>query len=210
MSAIACSSSLSIFSAGRDAGIGDGVGPGADVAPSGKTDVAEQPAKDKETNIMAVSINFIICTATKAPKSRAKQTFCNRWASRIAGVNYINVITSTLQFETRGGNVSVLSTKNNADRLFGHMKQFFDRGAAFVLVFAFLTSPVWATCGGGGGGGGGGMSGSGGNRSDNANPVVYHVPWNLPAKMAAKPVTEGLVLYWFPASAKELTVSPLK
>jgi tetratricopeptide (TPR) repeat protein len=129
---------------------------------------------------------------------------------RISGVNYINVITSTLQFEARGGNISALSAKNIADRLFGHMRHFFDRGAAFILVFAFLTSPVWATCGGGGGGGGGGMSGSGGGNSSDPKPVVYHVPWSMPAKLAAKPVTEGLVLYWFPASAKEVGVSPLK
>jgi tetratricopeptide (TPR) repeat protein len=87
----------------------------------------------------------------------------------------------------------------------------FDRGAAFVLVVAFMTSPVWATCGGGGGGGGGGMSGSGSsNSSNNPNPVVYHVPWKMPPKSAGKAATEGLVLYWFPASTKEVSISPLR
>src|SRR5216110_1006586 len=91
------------------------------------------------------------------------------------------------------------------------MKNMIERGAAFLLVLAFITTPVWATCGGGGGGGGGGMSGSGSsNSSNNPNPVVYHVPWKMPPKAADKPVTEGLILYWFPASAKELSVSPLK
>src|SRR5438046_10378546 len=91
------------------------------------------------------------------------------------------------------------------------MKNMIERGAAFLLVLAFITTPVWATCGGGGGGGGGGMSGSGSsNSSNNPNPVVYHVPWKMPPKAADKPVTEGLILYWFPASAQELSVSPLK
>jgi Tfp pilus assembly protein PilF len=98
-----------------------------------------------------------------------------------------------------------------ADRLIGHMRIMFERGAAFLLVVAFLTTPVWATCGGGGGGGGGGMSGSGGGNSNDPNPVVYHVPWKLPPKTADTPIaSEGLVLYWFPASAKEVGISPLK
>jgi tetratricopeptide (TPR) repeat protein len=91
------------------------------------------------------------------------------------------------------------------------MKNFIERSAAFLLVIAFVTTPVWATCGGGGGGGGGGMSGAGSsNANKDPNPVVYHVPWKLPPKSADKPVTEGLVLYWFPASAKEVSVSPLR
>ena len=87
----------------------------------------------------------------------------------------------------------------------------FERGAAFLLVMAFVTTPVWATCGGGGGGGGGGMAGSGSSGGGNdPKPIVYHVPWKMPPKPADKTVTEGLILYWFPASAKEVTVSPLK
>jgi tetratricopeptide (TPR) repeat protein len=91
------------------------------------------------------------------------------------------------------------------------MRKIAERGAAFILVIAFMTSPAWATCGGGGGGGGGGMSGSGSSNSRNEpNPVVYHVPWKMPPKTTDKPVTEGLILYWFPASAKEVGISPLK
>ncbi len=87
------------------------------------------------------------------------------------------------------------------------MSSMFVRGAAFLLVVAFVCTPVWATCGGGGGGGGGGMSG-GGNNSGGADPVVYHVPWKTPKQ--SKPVNEGLVLYWFPATANEIKVSPLR
>src|SRR5580765_4782545 len=87
------------------------------------------------------------------------------------------------------------------------MKNILARGVAFLLVFAFLSTPVWATCGGGGGGGGGGMSG-GGNNTGGSNPVVYHVPWKMPDPK--KPVaTAGLVLYWFPASANEVKNSSL-
>jgi len=74
---------------------------------------------------------------------------------------------------------------------------------------AFVCSPVWATCGGGGGGGGGGMSNNNGNNKPD-NPVVYHVPWKTPAVAKAKPTTEGLILYWFPASKEEIKVSPLR
>jgi len=87
------------------------------------------------------------------------------------------------------------------------MKNILARGVTFLLVFAFVSTPVWATCGGGGGGGGGGMSG-GGNNSGGSNPVVYHVPWKMPDPK--KPVaTAGLVLYWFPASANEVKNSSL-
>ncbi|MFM9903763.1 MAG: tetratricopeptide repeat protein [Pyrinomonadaceae bacterium] len=86
------------------------------------------------------------------------------------------------------------------------MKTILARSVAFLLVFVFVSTPVWATCGGGGGGGGGGMSGSG--SSEGPNPTVYHVPWKIrDAKLP--PVTAGLVLYWFPASAAELKNSSL-
>ncbi len=88
------------------------------------------------------------------------------------------------------------------------MRSIFVRGVAFLIVFAFVSTPVWATCGGGGGGGGGGMSGSGSNSG--SNPVVYHVPWKTPAATKSKPPTEGLVLYWFPASKTELQNSSLR
>jgi len=87
------------------------------------------------------------------------------------------------------------------------MRSMFVSGIAFLLVMAFVCTPVWATCGGGGGGGGGGMSG-GGNNSGGKDPVVYHVPWVLPKN--AKPATEGLVLYWFPASTAEIKNSSLR
>lgn len=88
------------------------------------------------------------------------------------------------------------------------MRSLVSRCIVYLLVFAFVCTPVWATCGGGGGGGGGGMSGSGSNSGP--KPVVYHVPWKSPATTATKPITEGLVLYWFPASKKELDSSPLR
>jgi tetratricopeptide (TPR) repeat protein len=68
----------------------------------------------------------------------------------------------------------------------------------------FFVQSSFATCGGGGGGGGGGMSNNtGGGGSDTP---VYHVPW----KTAAPPPAGGLVLYWFPASQKELNASSLR
>src|SRR3954466_2891026 len=85
------------------------------------------------------------------------------------------------------------------------MKNILARGVSFLLVMVFVSSPVWATCGGGGGGGGGGMSG---NNSSGGDPTVYFVPWKVADP--AKPVTSGLILYWFPASKDELRVSPLK
>ena len=88
------------------------------------------------------------------------------------------------------------------------MKTIFARFVAFLLVFTFVSTPVWATCGGGGGGGGGGTSGSSGSSSGGSAPIVYHVPWKMPDPK--KPVaTAGLVLYWFPASADELKKSSL-
>jgi len=90
------------------------------------------------------------------------------------------------------------------------MRSLVTRSIAFLLVSAFVCSPVWATCGGGGGGGGGGTSGSGGNGGGStSNPVVYHVPWKM-LKETDAPVAEGLILYWFPASKEELTKSSLR
>jgi len=90
------------------------------------------------------------------------------------------------------------------------MRSLLARSTAFLLITAFVCSPVWATCGGGGGGGGGGTSGSGGNGGGStANPVVYHVPWKM-LKETDTPVAEGLILYWFPASKEELAKSSLK
>ena len=90
------------------------------------------------------------------------------------------------------------------------MRSVLSRSVAFLLISAFVCSPVWATCGGGGGGGGGGTSGSGGNGGGStSNPVVYHVPWKM-LKETDTPVSEGLILYWFPASKEELTKSSLR
>jgi tetratricopeptide (TPR) repeat protein len=89
------------------------------------------------------------------------------------------------------------------------MKNILEQGAAFILVLAFITTPVWATCGGGGGGGGGGMTSNNNGNGGNGNEVVYHVPWKY-QKATDKPVTEGLVLYWFPASKTEMQNSSLK
>ena len=91
------------------------------------------------------------------------------------------------------------------------MKSLFANVVAFLLVFVFVCSPVWATCGGGGGGGGGGTSGSGGSGGGSTtNPVVYHVPWKNPKTSKDIAVSEGLVLYWFPASKEELQKSSLR
>lgn len=88
--------------------------------------------------------------------------------------------------------------KNSAMRFF-----------AIFLAFSLLNPApmVWATCGGGGGGGTGGMrSGSGSGSAPDEQ--VYRVPWKL-MKPDDPPVKEGLVLYWFPASANELRQSSL-
>ncbi len=91
------------------------------------------------------------------------------------------------------------------------MKSLFAHVVAFLLVFVFVCSPVWATCGGGGGGGGGGTSGSGGNGGGSTtNPVVYHVPWKNPKTSKDASAKEGLVLYWFPVSKEELQKSSLR
>lgn len=87
------------------------------------------------------------------------------------------------------------------------MKNILARGVAFLLVFVFVSSPVWATCGGGGGGGGGGTSGT--NSGGGSNPVVYHVPWKVRDEKTPA-VTAGLVLYWFPASMQEIKASSLR
>ena len=108
----------------------------------------------------------------------------------------------------------VCITTNSRRRLAGvlcyetkAMKKLMSQSFALLLIMLFVLSPVWATCGGGGGGGAGGMSGGSGG-AGGAKPEVYHVPWkNWSAK---EPVKEGLVLYWFPATQKELDNSSLK
>ncbi|MBZ5529811.1 MAG: tetratricopeptide repeat protein [Acidobacteriia bacterium] len=71
---------------------------------------------------------------------------------------------------------------------------------SLVLITVFLTSQVWATCGGGGGGGMGGMSGG-------SSTTVYKVPWKL-ITPEVQP-KEGLAIYWFPVSDVEFKNSSL-
>jgi tetratricopeptide (TPR) repeat protein len=84
------------------------------------------------------------------------------------------------------------------------MKTQFARSIAVALLVLFFAQSSWATCGGGGGGGGGGMSNSGGGGGSAA--PVYKVPWKAPST----PPAGGLVLYWFPASQKEIDSSSLR
>ena len=49
------------------------------------------------------------------------------------------------------------------------------------------------------------MSGGNGGGGD---PTVFYVPWKIADP--AKPITSGLILYWFPASKDELRSSPLR
>src|SRR5213082_1972164 len=78
------------------------------------------------------------------------------------------------------------------------------RSIAVILLALFFAQSTFATCGGGGGGGGGGMSNNGGGGG--SNTPVYIVPWKSPST----PPAGGLVLYWFPASQKEIDNSSLK
>src|SRR5213076_997567 len=84
------------------------------------------------------------------------------------------------------------------------MKTHLYRSIAVILLALFFAQSSFATCGGGGGGGGGGMSNNGGGGGSNA--PVYVVPW----KPASTAPGAGLVLYWFPASQKEIDNSSLK
>ena len=80
------------------------------------------------------------------------------------------------------------------------------RLVALFLAVLQLAAPAWATCGGGGGGGAGGMSGGG---MSDSRPQVYQVPWKIIQPGQAAP-TEGLLLYWFPASQKEIASSEMR
>src|SRR5438874_7595885 len=85
------------------------------------------------------------------------------------------------------------------------MKTQIYRSIAVALLALFSAQSSFATCGGGGGGGGGGMANSGGGGGA-SNAPVYIVPWKPPST----PPAGGLVLYWFPASQKEIDNSSLK
>jgi len=65
-----------------------------------------------------------------------------------------------------------------------------------------LVPQEWATCGGGGGGGMGGMGGG-------VSQETYPVPWKL-IQPQDPPVSQGLVVYWFPSSQTEIEKSSLR
>src|SRR6185503_4005261 len=87
-----------------------------------------------------------------------------------------------------------------------NMKKQLSRAIAAVLMVLFSLSPAWATCGGGGGGGTGGVGG--GNRGNGPEPTVYNVPWKIWEARTAP--GKGLILYWFPATDKEIKSSSLR
>jgi tetratricopeptide (TPR) repeat protein len=90
------------------------------------------------------------------------------------------------------------------------MKTWWVRGAVLALGLFASFSQDWATCGGGGGGGTGGMGSMGptGPGAGMQEPV-YNVPWRVRAP-EVPPVTDGLVLYWFPSSVQEVQRSSLR
>jgi len=71
-----------------------------------------------------------------------------------------------------------------------------------ILVVLMLVPQEWATCGGGGGGGMGGMGGG-------ISQETYPVPWKL-IQPQDPPVSQGLVVYWFPTSQTEIEKSSLR
>jgi len=77
-----------------------------------------------------------------------------------------------------------------------------------IMILLFPAQPALATCGGGGGGGTGGMR-SGSDSGTAPDELVYHVPWRL-IKPEEPPVKAGIVLYWFPTGAEELSKSSLR
>ena len=79
------------------------------------------------------------------------------------------------------------------------------RVLSLMLVFLTVVPQEWATCGGGGGGGMGVMGGGGGM----SQQETYPVPWKL-VKPEDPPVSQGLVVYWFPSSQAELEKSSLR
>ena len=89
------------------------------------------------------------------------------------------------------------------------MKTLMTRETLLALALVALSSPLWATCGGGGGGGVGGVGGMSGGVGPGADPQVYQVPWRV-LKPSDPPVSSGLVLYWFPSSNDELQKSSLR
>ena len=90
------------------------------------------------------------------------------------------------------------------------MQTFLARFVSVVLIILLLfpAQPVLATCGGGGGGGMGGMR-SGAESGAQPDEQVYHVPWRV-IKPEDPPVTAGILLYWFPTGAVEVSKSSLR
>src|SRR5437879_5436232 len=89
------------------------------------------------------------------------------------------------------------TTAGNAPRgIIARMKTMLLRPIACLMIVFISVPQSFATCGGGGGGGRGGIS-PGGDQAQ-----VYNVPWHV-RTAAAPPVTDGLVVYWFPASTEE-------
>jgi tetratricopeptide (TPR) repeat protein len=74
---------------------------------------------------------------------------------------------------------------------------------AAAILSLLVSAPLFATCGGGGGGG------SGGFNPGSMNQQVYQVPWKFYHADQA-PAKQGLVLYWFPASANEVQNSDMR
>jgi tetratricopeptide (TPR) repeat protein len=86
------------------------------------------------------------------------------------------------------------------------MKTLLARGIALLLIFIIPVPQLSATCGGGGGGGTGGMASMG---AGGIPEQTYNVPWRVRLP-DVPPVTQGLVLYWFPSSVDEVKRSSLR
>jgi tetratricopeptide (TPR) repeat protein len=78
------------------------------------------------------------------------------------------------------------------------------RVLSVVMIYVFLVSQSWATCGGGGGGGMGGMGGGA-----SASSQTYQVPWKV-IKPDDSPLKEGMAVYWFPTGVDEVQKSSLR
>jgi tetratricopeptide (TPR) repeat protein len=76
---------------------------------------------------------------------------------------------------------------------------------AFVLV-----AEVHATCGGGGGGGMGGVTrgGFGPTTTQREEPRAYVVPWRI-LKTNDAPLTNPVIVYWFPSNVEDMNSSEL-
>jgi tetratricopeptide (TPR) repeat protein len=90
------------------------------------------------------------------------------------------------------------------------MKTLRVRVIALTLAISTTFSQGWSTCGGGGGGGTGGMTSIGpmGAGTGMQEPM-YIVPWRV-RMPEAPPITDGLVVYWFPSSVQEVQKSSLR